>query len=880
MERLLWLLVAMLNFGLSSGRIVKVPSGPLYRVLGSSVDIPCSVSEYQGPAEQNFDWTVLRGDRSVKIDSTWEPNFFDPEYKEKVTRREITVQRLSNNSTQLHFTSVTFQDEGQYTCETPSTDENSAGNYDAQVYLKVIPDGLTVTLGKSRSIKSRNYTEGESLELQCIATTTSTIHTHVAITWRLKSEESGTMMDILSLTAKGKLKSGDQYKDRYESGDVRMSIEESGVYKLLIDRLRPEDQGTYLCVAEEWVMEDVATWKNILEKNTDIASIKVRSLAEALAVSTFSGNLTLNKESNLNLSCLVTGVEDLAVVEVGWYFSSSLPTNAQSQSSLVYMDRTAVVNNSNSVTLSKISSNEYRLRVQQVDETDSGYYYCTASVWIRGSSGTWKKAAEKTSNSVPVRVSFLDSSYSVKMNLIKGAHSFGDSAVMECQVVDVQNLGSSGMESPRLTVSWYFKPEKNGSDWVNIPLASMNEELILTVDNEYKERAEKGELIFTKSQLNTFRFQIQQALISDKGEYFCKVSAWVKHRDDSRMKSKTVASDPVIMSWQTQVPSLNIKATGEKPVSTRGNTFEMTCSVSSKHVTVSRYSVVIAMKEPTSPDANDIKTLISLSRDSVVQLETWDTKDRSEDVILEKVSDNEFRFRLFRTQFADEGMYYCMVQAWIPDTNGGWLKSAANSSNTVSIAFKTAAPWFNVTLESDKHHVLQGETVQINCVIDLLEISKNTDVFYEVEWLASEQLYLNTSLLVSIDQKSVVTHAKGNMTTSISAERISEHEFCLRIHCAEKRDAKFYYCAVTPWIKSEIGDWQKMSQQTSDPLAVRVNISVLDSFKMPLIYGITSTLIVGILACAIGWCTSQCCCREEKRGTRRENRKLIQMEMD
>lgn len=328
MERSLWTVVAMLNFGLSCGRVVKVPSGPLYRVLGRAVDIPCSVSEYQGPDEQNFDWTVHRENRDFRISSTWDPDFLDVEYKERVNGGKIIVKRLSNNSTQLHFTSVGFEDEGKYTCETPSTDENSEGNYKAQVDLKVIPDGLTVSHGKSRSGKSGNYTEGGSLVLQCVATTTSAIHTHVSVSWRLKSDKSGTMADILSLTPNGKLVSGDQYRDRYQSGDVRMSVEESGVYRLFVDRLQPEDQGTYLCVAEEWVMEDGASWKNILQKTTDIASVKVQSLAEALAVSIFSGNLTLNKESNLNLSCLVTGVEDLAVVEVGWYFSPSLPIGA------------------------------------------------------------------------------------------------------------------------------------------------------------------------------------------------------------------------------------------------------------------------------------------------------------------------------------------------------------------------------------------------------------------------------------------------------------------------------------------------------------------------------------------------------------------------
>ncbi|XP_067849042.1 prostaglandin F2 receptor negative regulator-like [Heptranchias perlo] len=879
MERSAWLLLVMVNWGLSSGRIVKVPSGPLYRVVGTPVSIPCNVSDYQGPSEQNFDWSVSHAGQRRKIVSTLEPEFSDAEYKEKIQKKEISVVRLSDSSVELHFKSAQLDDDGDYQCQTPSTDENSSGNYDANVILKVIPDGLTVLSGKSRSVKSANYTEGKPLELQCVATTTSSVFTHLSVTWQLKSEENGSVIqeNILSFTEDNRFQPGDSYKNRYQSGDIRMVMETNGVFKLIIAHLRPEDHGVYSCVVAEWVREDGSNWKKIQEKSTDIASIKIQQLAQILKVTTIGGSLTLNKGDWIDLICSVTGVEDTVTVEVSWYLSTSPATDAPNKKPLVHMNRAAVVNNSDFVSLSRSSGSDYRLRVLQIDETDSGYYYCAAFVWIQYASEMWHKAAERRSNPVSVAVNLLAPTYTVQLTSTKIPSSSGEAAELECRVLDLQNA-----DDVKLTTTWYFNPK--GQDGVakgSVPIATMDQDWTLKLDDKYNERAEKGEIIFMKPALHVFKFQMQHALVSDRGEYFCNVSAWIKQRDDAWLKKQEISSVAIDVFWKTEDPSLSITATEEKPVSTRGNTFEMTCSVSAEHVEVPHYSVVIAMNEPAFTDAKDSKRLISLTRDSVVKLEKWDIKDRSEDVVLEKVGDKEFRFRLYRTQFSDEGSYYCIVHAWVPDTNGGWSEAVANSSNTVAVAFKTAAPRFNVTLQSEKTRVYQGETVEMNCTVDLSEIPNNSDVLYEVEWFLIQQFSVNTtqSPLVLVDQRSVVTHLKDDITNEISVERVSMHEFRLRIHCSEKNIAGNYFCKVTPWIKSETGMWQKMPPQQSDSLSVRVDISVLNSFKMPLIYGIGSALLIGILACAIGFCASRTCARE-KTATRCEQHRLMTMPSD
>uniref|UniRef100_UPI00398F0BB7 prostaglandin F2 receptor negative regulator-like isoform X2 n=1 Tax=Pristiophorus japonicus TaxID=55135 RepID=UPI00398F0BB7 len=861
--------------GLSSGRIVKVPAGPLYRVLGTPVNIPCNVSDYQGPPEQNFDWYLYHPSQQLKIISTLEPEFSDAEYKEKIRKKEIWVKRLSDSSVELHFKGAQLEDDGTYQCQTPSTDENSSGNYEASVILKVIPDGLSVLPGKSRSVKSANYTEGKPLELQCVATTTSSVSTHLSVTWKLK--KNSTVEDILSFTEDNRFQPGGSYKNRYQSGDIRMGMEKNGIFKLIIAHLRPEDDGVYSCVAAEWVKEDGSNWKKIQEKNTDIATIKVQQLAQTLKASTIGGNLTLNKGDEINLLCSVTGVEGMVTVEVSWYFRTSPAIDTPNEKALVHLNLAGVVNNSDFVTLSRVSGSDYRLRVQQIDETDSGYYYCVASVWIQYTSEMWHKAAEGRSNPVGVTVGLLDPTYTVQLNSMKAPSSSGESAELECRVLDLQNA-----DDAKLTVTWYFNPKgQDGVAKVSVPIATMDQDWTLKLDNKYKGRAEKGEIIFLKPELHAFKFQMQHALVSDRGEYFCNISAWFKQRGDAWLKKEEISSLAIDIFWKTEDPSLSITATEEKPVSTRGNTFEMTCSVSAEHIEVPHYSVVIAMNEPAFTDTKDSKKLISLTRDSVVKLERWDVKDRSEDVVLEKVGGKEFRFRLYRTQFSDEGSYYCIVQAWVPDTNGGWSEAIANSSNSVAVAFKTAAPRFNVTLHSEKAHVYQGETVEMNCTVDLSEIPNNSDVLYEVEWFLIRPFSSNTtqSPLVSVDQRSVVTHQKNISTSDISVERVSLHEFRLRVHCSERHVAGNYFCKVTPWIKSETGMWQKMPPQQSDLLAIRVDVSVLESFKMPLIYGIGSALLIGLLACAIGQCASRFC-SGEKIAQRYEQHRLISMGTD
>lgn len=116
---------------------MRVPAGSLVRVVGTELVIPCNVSDYDGPSEQNFDWSFLAsGSSFVELASTWEVGFPAQLYRERLQRGDIVLWRTANDAVELHIKNVQPSDQGHYKCSTPSTDATVQGNYEDTVQVK------------------------------------------------------------------------------------------------------------------------------------------------------------------------------------------------------------------------------------------------------------------------------------------------------------------------------------------------------------------------------------------------------------------------------------------------------------------------------------------------------------------------------------------------------------------------------------------------------------------------------------------------------------------------------------------------------------------------------------------------------------------------
>lgn len=145
-------------------------------------------------------------------------------------------------------------------------------------FLIVISDGLSVSGSKARSSTSLKLSEGDSFKLRCSAITTSPEHTHLHVTWQIKSGLS--WRDILSLTHEGKFQPGPGYEERYRNGDIRLDTGANDTYRLSVSQASSVDGGVYRCLVSEWVRGADSLWQKIQEKSVEIASVEIQRTGE------------------------------------------------------------------------------------------------------------------------------------------------------------------------------------------------------------------------------------------------------------------------------------------------------------------------------------------------------------------------------------------------------------------------------------------------------------------------------------------------------------------------------------------------------------------------------------------------------------------------
>lgn len=128
--------------GLGVGREVNLPPGPLHRVEGTAVAIPCSVAEYEGPTLQHFEWFVYRPsapDISIGVVSTRDPKFPYAIFRARVQAGNVSIHRVRGDAVELRIRPLRAEDGGVYECYTPTTDSKYHGSYSGKVELRGTP---------------------------------------------------------------------------------------------------------------------------------------------------------------------------------------------------------------------------------------------------------------------------------------------------------------------------------------------------------------------------------------------------------------------------------------------------------------------------------------------------------------------------------------------------------------------------------------------------------------------------------------------------------------------------------------------------------------------------------------------------------------------
>lgn len=540
-------------------RDVTLPNGPLFRVAGFPLSLPCAVSGYEGPRTQEFEWFLYRDDaggRQMGVVSTRDKGFPYLPFQARVRNGEVRVERDSGDKVRLVIQRLRADDQGKYECYTPSTDSTYQGNYSSSVTVKVIPDTLQISY--SRSLTGQPVPEGAELMLTCSASIQSEQLTHLSITFGKRGGGDGsasgaggevsTIREIISIDKLLGVVPGRFYKKRYDDGEITLEKRNGeggqGVYVMRMRAVQPDDTGSYFCEASQWILDPDRSWQKIAQRTLDIGNLTVQQLAESLSVtSSPKGEVTLQVGSPLILTCDVLGLpaEVNSGLLVQWMKRGSVSSDAVGaggvEVEVARMNPDGVVSwgddlsRASGGSMEKVAEGRFSLKLFSARPSDSGVYRCVVSVYAgrRNPGQSMPATLTQRSEGVTVNLKTKDVLVSAVAQLPRGPLlKRGSTITLICNAT-VTTTGPAQAQ-----VQWLRRPLpepvlQKASDVPPLdPPAPETPTVIAAlmyngVANIY---SNGSEISIDRLSAVSYRLRVHMATMDDQGLYACHAEAW------------------------------------------------------------------------------------------------------------------------------------------------------------------------------------------------------------------------------------------------------------------------------------------------------------------------------------------------------------------
>ncbi|KAJ7307164.1 hypothetical protein JRQ81_009149 [Phrynocephalus forsythii] len=557
----------LLSHGLSAGREVNLPSGPLYRVEGRPASIPCNVSEYEGPTLQHFEWFVYRPsapDISIGVISTRDPKFPYAVFGPRVQAGEVSIHRVRGDAVELRIKHLRREDAGLYECYTPTTDSKYHGSYSGKVELRVIPDALSVSpspplltsppfwargAGPASSPPQMTLWESQDLHLTCLVASETQQHTHLSVSFGLSAPEGGqALQEVIRARRDFTVEAGGRFAERLRAQELSLAKLGKRQYQMALGWLRPEDGGTYYCAAGEWIQDPDGSWQQITEKQVPLAQVSVQAIASQLAVSASPPRVAMASGEALELLCNASGVQHppspRAAYSIAWELSRG-PGEEGRLVAQLDVDGAVLLGESYSshgvgnrhLSLQKVAAPPgfYRLRIESAQPGDAGAYRCVVRAFVRSSSSELRQVALSQSEALTVDMKSDGVVLEARAWLPFPTIYRGDTAEVLC------NISVEAAQPVRLALSWWAEMPQEDSEQRGTLVAAVSREGVADLGT----RPSGGAVSVDKVGVLSHRLRLHGVQPSDEGQYHCAVTAWVPYPDGSWYKAGSVKSNMV-----------------------------------------------------------------------------------------------------------------------------------------------------------------------------------------------------------------------------------------------------------------------------------------------------------------------------------------------
>ncbi|NWS97251.1 IGSF2 protein, partial [Mionectes macconnelli] len=782
--------------GLTSGqRQVTVQQGPLYRMEGSHITLWCKVSGYQGPAEQNFQWSIYlpsAPEREVQIVSTVDPSFPYAIYTQRVRGRGIFVERLQGDAVLLHITELQDRDAGEYECHTPNTDERYFGSYSAKTNLSVIAD----TLSASMAPQVLTLTEGDAVELTCEVSKSTTQHTHLSVGWyHLRGAGEHHAEEILILSKDFILKPGPSYMQRFLEGGVRLNKVGNTTYKLFLGGVKPSDHGQLYCEAAEWIEDPDKTWKDISRKQTERTSLTVLSQGRDLSVDIAAAESSLFEGDTLQLNCTVEAQKSSSRhFQVIWLLNGMEVARVDPQGVLTWKEEYEERAKLGQLRALKPSNTIYALTIYEVGLRDNGTYHCSVSEMK--TPGDLNGIQTNLSSGIQVNVKPIGRHMLLSVSTSTPQVTAGDSLILHCEV--------QGATSPVSVQWWHLPPQHPGPGEL---VATMEQDGSLRLGSAYQDGGTRGSLRLEKASSGTFTLVIPSTLDEDDGgKYRCEATEW------SRGQSWTEQGEAAVTV--SSMAGLSLRATLRSRIATvrYGQGFELVCQVGANY-SLEEVPLSVRWLFQPSPPTGPYHELVQVFPSGTVAWVAAQSHFKQKAQLMR--ADTSFRLHIHGAVADEEGTYQCEVEAWRRNVLPLGQPAATTRSNAVGIKVVLPESKLQVSTRDNSVEVASSADTAIECRI----VSAQNNSQLAVTWYLLPPLADGTPVqIVRAHYSSMLEYgpefSSPAQKSRFLSQRVSSNIFWLQILSVNLGDQGEYHCVVEEWLWL-VDAWYKLGEATS-----------------------------------------------------------------
>ncbi|XP_038576576.1 immunoglobulin superfamily member 2-like [Micropterus salmoides] len=575
----------------------------------------------------------------------------------------ISLDKMGETTYRLKMAQLQLSDQGRIYCQaqewiqdpdrswyviTQKDAEETTLNVNAR---EVVPDMSSLVVRVSA--QPTTLQEGQELTLSCSVDTHNLEERFFSVAWLRGSDE------LARIGPTGILSVGPKYSVRAKEGELRAARTGDRDYSLILQPVRTDDQGEYICRAWPQDRGQDGAFTQGAAKDSISKLVNISATESGLSVE-MQNTPSVNEGDRLKLTCKVLGVK--GQLSVTWQHRSASTTTPMF-TTLISLSQEGVTAKAKEFMSRKVkamrpSTDTFTLELDEVTPSDSGVYQCTVSEWNANSK------TNSQSQTTTVTVAPVDSF--VKVNLIsrKTRVPVGENVELMCRV-----------RGPRIPLTLTWSLQRDVSTLDNILTLYFDGAISWSGDQhryQLKVENKKNEVIHY--------LLINGASHREAGSYQCSVSVFLEN-----VHKKLPASNQVAVSVQNPGKNLSIVKKEEELNVSSSQNFTVPCHIAKQSSIKSVFQVTWFWQKWGETEPSPI---FSVYRNCTLQYSV----EKGGCLRYDHPLPNQFSLTVLKPGPEDSGVYFCAVEEWLPSLSHGWWKIAEEMSGNWTVNVYAEGP--------------------------------------------------------------------------------------------------------------------------------------------------------------------------------------------